>query len=168
MQILYNANIHAPRHGDATALVIDRGQFVAFGTDTDILNGFSKTKLRFDLQGRTVWPGLTDSHLHLHHLADSLSIVDCEAQTLDECLCRIKKAAATISQSAWIRGHGWNQNLWEAGFGNAKILDKVCDGRPAFLTAKSLHAAWVNSRALELANIKSDTPDPPGGTHPAR
>ena len=36
-------------------------------------------------------------------------------------------------------------------------------GRPAFLTAKSLHAAWVNSKALEMADINSDTPDPPGG-----
>ena len=50
------------------------------------------------------------------------------------------------------------------GFGTAAMLDAVCGDRPAFLTAKSLHAAWANSRALAMAGIDASTPDPPGGT----
>jgi len=163
MQVLYNANIYTPKRHAVTAVVIDHGRFVALGSDADILNGFPEAESRSDLEGKTIWPGLTDSHLHLNHLADSMFSVDCETETLQECLDRIRETADTLPQGTWIRGHGWNQNEWEIGFGNAQLLDAVCKGRPAYLTAKSLHAVWVNSRALELANIKSDTFDPPGG-----
>lgn len=162
MLLLYNANIYTRSH-EKSALVIDNGKFAAIGSNADILNGFPKAQMKFDLQGRTIWPGLTDSHLHLNYLADSLFIVDCETDTLEECLARIQLSANNLPKDSWIIGHGWNQNVWQSGFGNAKILDAVCKGRPAFLTAKSLHAAWVNSHALKLANIHSNTPDPPGG-----
>ena len=163
MQILYNANIYTPGRPNVTALAHDHGRFVSLGSDADILNGFSFAHVKTDLRGRTIWPGLTDSHLHLHHLADSMTMVDCETETLEECLLRIKFAAEQTSQGSWIRGHGWNQNLWESGYGNAHVLDTVCNGRPAFLTAKSLHAAWVNNKALKLADVHLQTPDPPGG-----
>ena len=115
MKILYNANIHAPMHGDATALVIDRDRFKAFGSNNDLLKWAPKSAHFYDLQGRTIWPGLTDSHLHLNHLADSLAIIDCETQTLESCLNRIKEAAVALPKNAWIHGHGWNQNEWQAG-----------------------------------------------------
>ncbi|MEA3327156.1 MAG: amidohydrolase [Chloroflexota bacterium] len=163
MQIFYNANIYAAKQPNATAFAINHGHFAALGSDTDILNGFSHAVLKVDLQNRTIWPGLTDSHLHLRHLADCANMVDCETETLKECLARVKKAADQTQNGSWIRGHGWNQNHWESGFGNAHMLDTVCNGRPAFLTAKSLHAAWVNSQALKLADINLKTTDPPGG-----
>src|SRR5690606_33807460 len=63
----------------------------------------------------------------------------------------------------WIRGHGWNQNDWVEGFGTLKELDAAAPDHPAFLTAKSLHAAWANSAALRAAGITRSTPDPDGG-----
>lgn len=63
----------------------------------------------------------------------------------------------------WILGHGWNQNNWSEGFGDVALLDDVAPDNPAYLTAKSLHAAWVNSQALQQAGITDQTPDPSGG-----
>ena len=83
--------------------------------------------------------------------------------SFEECLNRIEDHAKTLPPKAWVRGHGWNQNNWSSGFGTASALDKVCGGRPAFLTAKSLHAAWVNSKSLDLAGINRYTPDPANG-----
>jgi predicted amidohydrolase YtcJ len=163
MKIFHNANIFSTEYPNATAFVVDHGLIVALGQDQDILSGFRETNQIYDLQGRTIWPGLTDAHVHLLKLAETMSMVNCETDTISGCLERIHERAKTLPPDAWVRGHGWNQNLWQAGFGDAEMLDSVTGGRPAYLTAKSLHAAWVNSKALSLAGIDEGTPDPPGG-----
>ncbi len=163
MKILHNAQIYAPGCPDATALVINQGQILALGTEQDILSGFPQADAIVNLNGITIWPGLTDAHVHLSYLAESRAMVDCETSSLAECLSLVRTTAQKLPKGAWVRGHGWNQNIWPEGFGTASMLDSVCDDRPAFLTAKSLHAAWVNSRALVLAGIDVKTPDPPGG-----
>ncbi len=164
MKILHNAQIYAPGFPEATALVINQGQILALGTEQDILSGFSQAGTIINLNGLTIWPGLTDAHVHLRYLAESRAMVDCETSSLAECLARVRSTARKLPENAWVRGHGWNQNVWSEGFGTAAMLDAVCGDRPAFLTAKSLHAAWANSRALALAGIDAKTPDPPGGT----
>lgn len=163
MIIFHNANIYAPENPTATAVVIDHGWFLALGSDKEILDAFTRRSRVINMQGRTIWPGLTDAHVHLRLLAESMAMVDCETSTRQECLSRVKLAADQLPADAWVRGHGWNQNLWAEGFGNAQMLDSVCGGRPAYLTAKSLHAAWANTTALRLAGIDIHTPDPPGG-----
>ncbi len=163
MKIFHNAKIYGPQPMAATAFSIDYGQIIALGSDADLLEGFTQATWVVNLRGKTVWPGLTDSHLHLRHLAQSLSMIDCETDSLQTCLDRISDRANCLPPDAWMRGHGWNQNRWDTGFGNANMLDQVCGGRPAYLTAKSLHAAWVNSKALTIAGINAKSPDPPNG-----
>lgn len=164
MKLLYNAKIFSPLHPNATAMVIDHGTFILLGSDNDLRNGSLKFDQKINLEGRTVWPGLIDAHVHLGHLADSMAMVNCETKSLDACLERIRQAASQLVEGTWVRGHGWNQNIWEASYGNASQLDQVTEGHPAYLTAKSLHAAWANSKALAKARIDANTPDPPGGT----
>jgi len=164
MKLFHNANIFSPDHHKSTALVIDGQQIIALGTEEEILNQFSHQTKPIDLSGKTIWPGLTDAHVHLRLLAESFAMVDCETPSLDSCLAEVKKVAGAHPKGTWLRGHGWNQNQWSEGFGNAKLLDSVCNDRPIYLTAKSLHAAWVNSLALKQAGINELTPDPPGGS----
>ena len=90
-------------------------------------------------------------------------MIDCETSTQSECLRRVAERVRLVSPGAWVRGHGWNQNSWPEGFGTAAALDRVAPDHPVFLTAKSLHAAWVNSAALRAAAIHRGTPDPEGG-----
>ena len=82
MKLFYNAKIYAPNTDSITAIVIDHGYFLSMGTDTQILNEFSHLCDKVDLDGRTIWPGLTDAHLHLQHLADSQAMIDCETEFL--------------------------------------------------------------------------------------
>jgi predicted amidohydrolase YtcJ len=163
MKIFYNGNIYTPGSPRATAFAVDHGHFIALGSDVDILNLDLFVEEKTDLRGKTVLPGLTDAHVHLKLLADSMAMVDCETTTLEECLNRVKSKSDQQPENIWVRGHGWNQNRWQGGYSTAKILDSVTGAHPAYLTAKSLHAAWANSQALELAGINSQTPDPPGG-----
>ena len=164
MQIIHNAKIHTldSHQPTATAIAIDRGRVIAIGSDADILASYSTSDL-LNVNEHTIIPGLTDAHIHLKQYALSLQKLDCETMTRQECLQRVAARVITAEPGEWILGHGWNQNNWAAGYGNAALLDDIAPQNPVFLTHKSLHSAWANSTALHLAGITGDTDDPPGG-----
>jgi len=75
------------------SLIVEDGLIRAIGSHDELKSFLPSSCRRIDLQGQTVWPGLTDSHLHLELLAKRLVAVDCETETLAECLHRVQKAA---------------------------------------------------------------------------
>ncbi|RLD07108.1 MAG: amidohydrolase [Chloroflexota bacterium] len=163
-QILHSGKIYTlnPQQPTATAIAIREGKILQVGDDEEIIQAFLGAKKQH-LGGNTIIPGLTDAHLHLKHYALNLQKVDCETDTRAECLRRVAKRARQTPPGTWILGHGWNQNAWPESYGSAADLDAVAPHHPVYLTAKSLHAAWGNSRAFGVANINAQTPDPPGG-----
>jgi predicted amidohydrolase YtcJ len=162
MKILFNARIHTldRRQPLASAIAIERGRIMAVGGDE--LRESSVGADTQDMHGGVILPGLTDAHLHLKAYALSLEKIDCETDTLEECLRRVRQRAGDTPPGQWVLGHGWNQNTWGA-WPTAPELDRVSPQHPTYLTAKSLHAAWANSRALQMAGIGARTEDPPGG-----
>jgi len=165
MKLIYNANIYTLDHKmpRASALLIANGRIIAAGEKSQ-LDALSHGKVEtFDLRGKTVLPGLTDAHLHLQYYALGLSNIDCETETLQECLRRVAERAKQTRAGEWILGHGWNQNVWGSDFPTAKELDSAAPNNPVYLTAKSLHAGWANSAALNLAGIADSTPNPKDG-----
>jgi hypothetical protein len=165
MHLIVHAKIYTfdASHPTAAALAIEGDRIVDIGADSYILSQYPRPADLFDASGYTILPGLTDAHIHLEQYALSLQKVDCETSTRQECLRRIAQRAASSTPGEWILGHGWNQNRWADGFGNAGELDEVAPHNPVYLTAKSLHAAWANSAALRAAGITQGTPDPAGG-----
>lgn len=116
-----------------------------------------------DLGGRIVLPGLIDSHLHLRKYAETLTKINCETKTKSDCLERVRERTSITSPGEWVLGHGWNHNNWTEGYGSAVELDQVAPDHPVYLTGKSLHVSWANSKALAMAGINETTQDPPGG-----
>lgn len=118
-----------------------------------------------DLQGKTVLPGLIDAHGHVMGLGFQKLNVDLSGiETLEATLDTIKAYADANPELEWIQGRGWNQTLWpENEFPTAADLDKVVDDRPVWLTRVDGHAAWANTKAMELAGISRETVDPQGG-----
>lgn len=165
LHILHNAKIYTldPKTPIASAVAIDGERILAVGDDGSLLSEFAERAQLVDLGGRVIIPGLTDAHIHLQHYALGQQKVDCETRTKEECLRRLAERAGAAAPGEWILGHGWNQNEWSEGFGSASELDAVTPLNPVYLTAKSLHAAWVNSAALRLAGVNSRTADPIGG-----
>ncbi len=165
MQAFYNANIITQDHllPRAQAVLISHDRILAVGDNQSILSHIGDKSSAQDLSGNTILPGLIDAHIHLQLFALGLQKVDCETTSKDRCLQRVTERAANLPPGEWLLGHGWNQNDWDAGFGTAAELDRVAPHNPVYLTAKSLHAGWVNSLALRRASISSLTPDPPGG-----
>ena len=163
-QLLHSGKIYTldPQRPTATAIAIQGGKIIAVGKDEEIQNAFPGA-ISHQLEGNTVIPGLTDAHIHLKHYALNLKKVDCETPSREACLHRIAERAQKTPVGTWILGHGWNQNEWPEGYGFAADLDKVAPHHPVYLTAKSLHAAWANTKALKIARITAQTTDPPGG-----
>ncbi len=168
MLILHNANIYTqdPQRPSASAIVLQGNRILATGSDQGMLAEFGERAERRDMQGKTIWPGLTDAHLHLEYYSLGLQKIDCETDTRAECLRRVAERAAKAAPGAWILGHGWNHNTWPEGFGSAADLDAVAPHNPVYLTAKSLHAGWANSAALRQAGIHAQSPNPEGGSIP--
>ena len=164
--ILTNANIFTgnPSQNNPTAVYIKGNRIISLGQEIEILNEYKSVSEVINLNGMTLWPGLCDSHLHLQNLSESLNSIDCETDTIEECLDRVFTKVNSQPQQSWIRGYGWNQNQWiNSVYGTASQLDLITGDYPVYLSSKSLHAAWVNNKALEMAHISSTTPDPPGG-----
>ncbi|NQS92187.1 MAG: amidohydrolase, partial [Chloroflexi bacterium] len=152
-----------PGHPFASGLVIQDGKISHLISDRD-KDQYLVQGETLDLDGQILMPGLIDSHLHLWKYAETLEKIDCETKTKEVCLSRVRERVLTTPPGEWILGHGWNHNIWMDGFGNAGDLDQITTNHPVYLTGKSLHVSWANSRALALAGIQADSPDPPHGS----
>lgn len=167
MKLLHNANIYTLDNSQpkASAVLIDGGRILAVGAK-DTLDAMSHGRVeKQDMQGKTILPGLTDAHFHFQYYALSLAKIDCETKTKKECLRRVAERVKNAKPGEWVLGHGWNHNEWSAdeALPTAADLDTLAPNNPVYLTAKSLHAAWANTSALNLAGITNDTPDPKDG-----
>ena len=112
MKILHHAQVYTLDQSKPAASVIamDHGEIVAVGGD-ELLSEFDYAEKQ-DMEDRVILPGLTDAHLHLQHYALSLEKIDCETDTLEECLRRVAERVQKAKPGEWILGHGWNQNVW--------------------------------------------------------
>lgn len=148
---------------DFTVLVFDDdGKVVAIGDEAllaDVANAD-----RIDGDGKFVLPGLTDAHAHVYSqgfLTVSLNLLG--AESVEAAVARIDEFAVA-RRTGWILGRGWNQVLWPVQeFPTAADIDSVVADRPVWLRRIDGHAGWANSKALAIAGIDEDTPDPVGG-----
>jgi predicted amidohydrolase YtcJ len=147
------------------AMLIDSdGRIVRTGK-TSTLEKASPTAEKIDVKGAVLLPGLIDAHGHVMGLGQQLLTVDLsQTKTLEEALAQIKTYADAHPDLPWIVGRGWNQAIWALGrFPTAEELDAVVPDRPAYLERVDGHAAWANSKALQLAKITAQTKNPAGG-----
>ena len=165
MHILTNAHIYTmdPRQPVLTSIALEDERIVAVGSREELAVLADSKTIWQDMCDQTILPGLIDSHMHLECYALGLQKVDCETPSLAGCLERVAQRAASTPSDSWILGHGWNQNLWEEGFGSIHDLEHIAPDRCVYLTAKSLHAGWASRRALQAAGINENTADPVGG-----
>ncbi len=149
----------------AQAIAVGAGRVLAVGSEAQVRDLAGPDTVQLDLSGRCLLPAFTDAHIHLVSYGLSLTQVQLEGvPSLEEAVARVAERARTTAPGQWIRGCGWNRNRWQAArFPTAADLDPVTPEHPVLLRSKDFHAAWANSRALELAELTADTPDPPGG-----
>lgn len=146
------------------ALLVDHGKVVATGSNTELTKRAGNARVA-DGHGNTLLPGLTDSHGHVMQLGQARNQIDLsQTSSLAQALAAVKAYAAAHPDARWIRGGGWNQELWKLGrFPTAHELDTAVADRPVWLERIDGHSGWANSAAMKLAGITKHTKDPPGG-----
>jgi predicted amidohydrolase YtcJ len=147
----------------AEAVAIDGGRIVEVGRSADLKRKYRSAKT-IDLKGRLVTPGFNDAHLHFLRGAIALLNVDLTgSKTLAEAKSKVAAKVKDSRPGEWIVGRGWDHTLWGGSFPNRSDLDEVAPANPVALIRVDGHVAWVNSKALELANVTSGTKAPDGG-----
>jgi predicted amidohydrolase YtcJ len=147
----------------ATGVAVKDGRIVAVGHDEVRELVGPRTEV-IDLGGRMLVPGFQDAHVHT--VWGGLDLIRCDlsqVSTKPEYLRLLGEYAGANPDKEWILGGGWTMSAFPGGTPRAEDLDTVVSDRPAFVPNRDGHGAWVNSRALELAGIDRNTPDPADG-----
>jgi predicted amidohydrolase YtcJ len=146
-------------HLGAADVLVTGGRIAALG-EIDVPRGADVV----DLAGGLLAPGFVDAHVHAVQGGLERNRCDLsEASTREEYLATIRAYADIHPDAPWILGGGWAMTAFPGGTPTAADLDSVVPDRPVFLPNRDHHGAWVNTRALELAGITRESPDPPHG-----
>lgn len=163
----YSVGADSKLHQFQALAIGDDGKILAVGSQAAVTATLATGKIgrRLDLQGQTMLPGLIDAHGHVLDLGFVANALELRtSKTLPQALQMIAAYGKAHPQQAWITGFGWNQAVWQLGrFPTAKEIDSVLAQRPVYLERVDGHAGWANSRAMQLAGINKNTPDPVGG-----
>jgi predicted amidohydrolase YtcJ len=149
----------------AEAVGIRDGRIVAVGGSRDVDALVGPRTRRIELDGRTVMPSFQDAHVHPSMAG--VGLLRCPLHLLPRTLKAYLQAIDSYAHGApdaeWVLGDGWYMEAFPGGTPSRHDLDRVVPDRPAFFINRDGHGAWVNTRALELAGLDRDTPDPPDG-----
>ena len=153
----------------AQAVAVGGDRIVAVGTNDEIETWIGRETVRIDLAGRAVTPGLIDSHVHFANGGTNrltqLDLSYPNVESIGDVQGMIAEQAGRLAADEWVQGGGWDEGkLEELRYIYASDLDDVSQSRPVWLRHTMGHYGVANSRALQLAGITSETPDPPGGT----
>lgn len=166
---LLNANVitmndEQPR---AEAVAIKNGKIVGVGSNTEIRQMCSAQTECLDFGGKTVLPGFVESHNHVSAYSHIVLQIDCtlkSCKSIKDIVAAVKKRAESQPKGTWIEGYGFdNTTLEEQRWIHRDELDAVAPDHPVHLWHISGHFTAVNSKALEMAGIDRDTPNPEGG-----
>jgi predicted amidohydrolase YtcJ len=157
---------------EAEAVAVRGHHIVAVGSNDEIERYVGRNTRVIDLAGRLAVPGFIEGHGHFIGVGEAKLNLDLmNVRNWDEVVRMVAAATRDARQDAWILGRGWHQEKWDAvpepsvdGVPLHASLDSVSRRNPVYLTHASGHAAFANARALELAGIDRNTPDPAGGT----
>jgi predicted amidohydrolase YtcJ len=165
--ILMNGNILTvdPNDSVVEAVAVRDGKILATGAYRDLKQLSGPSTSQVDLKGKTVTPGLVDSHLHMQYYGKQFQdkLFDIRfptVKTRDELIQTLQRHLATAPKGEWVAGNqgfiiGDPPDRWE--------LDKIAPDNPLFLVHASGQFAVANSQALTLAGIGKDTPNPYAG-----
>ena len=166
--ILQNGTIYTANDAQwtAAAVAIKGDEIIFVGSVADAQNFIGENTNIFDLGGDTVFPGLTDAHTHIkwvgqRELGLNLQNIDDLGETVEA----IRLYAENIAEGDWITGKGWIEQKWtDQRFLNKSDVDYFSKNKPLVVTRGGEHSILANSKAMEIAGITRDTPDPVGGS----
>ena len=156
---------------EATAIAWADGKIMVVGSDEQVLARTNDDTQVIDLAGRLVVPGFIESHAHFSSLGLAKMNLEFRDDTSwDSIVAKVRDAAQNVPAGQWILGRGWHQEKWtqplERDVEGCPCHDKLSQAspnHPVVLTHASGHMCIANARAMQLAGMDQDTPNPEGG-----
>ena len=147
---------------EAEALAVSGDKILAVGSTDEIKALASPETVVVNLGGRLVVPGFQDTHMHFP--GPSVDEVDLDGvQTLQEFQRRLSDFAKAHPSLPWITGHGWAYSAFPNQTVDKKYIDAVISDRPVYVSERDGHMGLANSKAIQIAGVTRNTPDPPNG-----
>ncbi|MGD9347347.1 MAG: amidohydrolase [Candidatus Aminicenantes bacterium] len=145
------------------AFAISQGKILSIGTSEEIAGAYPEADV-VDLERKTVMPGIIESHGHLLSLGQSFLELNVEGiETPDDVVLKVKERVKNVQTGEWITGWGWDEGAWAKSYPTNRELSEVSPENPVYLRGLHGFACWANAKALELAGIDKDTPNPENG-----
>jgi predicted amidohydrolase YtcJ len=148
----------------ASTVAVRNGRIAYVGSDSLPANMVGPKTEVVDLQGKMLLPGFQDGHVH--PIGSGVELGECtldDLRSVEQIADSIRSCARAQPSTRWVRGTGWQLPVFDQGNPSKALLDHMVPDRPAFFYAADGHSAWANSKALALAGVNRDTPDPPHG-----
>ncbi|WP_144463541.1 amidohydrolase [Siminovitchia fortis] len=150
---------------ESASIAIKGNKIIAVGSKEEIIQyADSHTKI-YQFKDQLIMPGFHDFHLHIMQGAVALNSVDLfSVRSEDEAVKMIREFAESKPETQWVIGFTWDAGYWDTQqLPTRHSLDRILPDRPALMFHAEGHYAWVNTKALEIANITRHTENPPYG-----
>lgn len=156
---------------ETQAVAVKGDRILALGSDEEINAYINPSTEVIDVGGKLVIPGFNESHGHFSSLGYAKMRLDLtKANSWDDIIAMVAETVKTVKPGQWILGRGWHQEKWDKvpepnvdGLPLHDELSKVSPDNPVYFRHASGHAAFANAKAMELAGVDDNTPDPEGG-----
>jgi hypothetical protein len=161
--VVVNAKVYTsdPALPRVEAFAVKNSRFIAVGSTSDVRNLAASRTTVLDAQRMTVTPGFIDAHCHPSGV-EELYGVNCNLRTVAEIQAAVRKKAQTTPPGFWITGFMFDDTKLDRPL-NRHDLDQATADHPVVINHRGGHTSWYNSKALDLAGITMQTPDPPDG-----
>jgi predicted amidohydrolase YtcJ len=160
-----------PLYPSVTAVAISADTILALGSDEEIKKLITPETKIIDLEGAFAMPGFIEGHGHFIGLGQSLQNINLlNTKSWDEIVREVALQVKLSKPDAWVEGRGWHQEKWTTdpdvmvnGYPYHDALSSISPDNPIVLFHASGHGLMANARAMQLAGISLETPDPVGG-----
>jgi predicted amidohydrolase YtcJ len=170
--VVFNARVITvdSRQPRAEAFALKNGRFLAVGSNADVRNLVQQGTPTWDAQGATIVPGFIDTHNHAGGTTLLYEVLvgnpfEVEFVTIDSIIQKLRDRAARTPPGVWVEGYFFDDTKVKDG---RKLtihdLDQVSKDHPVAVHHRGGHTSYYNSKAFEMADVNSKTPNPPGGT----
>lgn len=168
-KVFVNGTIYTmdPKNPKAEAVATFGKMILGVGQKSDMESLIGPDTKVIDLGGRTMIPGINDSHSHIIMYGINLTLVDLDPSKCPD-IATMKKLvaerAALLGPGKWVQGWGWDETRMTDGrMPNADDMSEACPNNPVTLTRGCVHMILTNRMGLDMAGVTNDTPDPEGG-----
>src|SRR6266849_4789288 len=171
--VVFNAKVYTvdSRAPKVEAFAVKAGRFTAVGNTAEMKALIGKGTQTFDAKQMAIVPGFIDCHNHapgdvlLYEVIVGKPYV-VEFVTIDSIVDKLRSKAAQTPPGTWVEGYFFDDTkVKDNRLLNVHDLDKVSKAHPVVVHHRGGHTSFYNSKALEMADINRNTPNPPGGTY---